>query len=154
VSWLFSAEEPDRLSGKQHMKPWCDELAAWREPNAFDQALLGLRLGDKPQAVVTTTPRPTKIIKSLAADGAPSSPGSTFRQPGPSGAGVLRTHHRALPGAADRAPGADGRKSSTKRPVRAVHATRGKFLRAEPIAAGRSPTSWASTVGAGGMIEY
>jgi phage terminase large subunit-like protein len=42
VSWLFSAEEPDRLSGKQHMKPWCDELAAWREPNAFDQALLGL----------------------------------------------------------------------------------------------------------------
>ncbi len=69
VSWLFSAEEPDRLRGKQHMKLWCDELAAWREPDAFDQALLGLRLGDKPQAVVTTTPRPTKIIKSLAADG-------------------------------------------------------------------------------------
>jgi phage terminase large subunit-like protein len=68
VSWLFSAEEPDRLRGKQHMKLWCDELAAWRQPEAFDQALLGLRLGDKPQAVVTTTPRPTKIIKSLAAD--------------------------------------------------------------------------------------
>ena len=68
VSWLFSAEEPDRLRGKQHMKLWCDELAAWRDPEAFDQALLGLRLGDKPQAVVTTTPRPTKIIKSLAVD--------------------------------------------------------------------------------------
>src|SRR5271166_321257 len=68
VSQLFSAEEPDRLRGKQHMKLWCDELAAWRRPDAFDQALLGLRLGDKPQAVVTTTPRPTKIIKQLAAD--------------------------------------------------------------------------------------
>jgi len=68
VSLLFSAEEPDRLRGKQHMKLWCDELAAWRRPDAFDQALLGLRLGDKPQAVITTTPRPTKIIKQLAAD--------------------------------------------------------------------------------------
>src|SRR5580658_5829555 len=67
VSWLFSAEEPDRLRGKQHMKLWCDELAAWRQPDAFDQAMLGLRLGDKPQAVITTTPRPTKIIKARSA---------------------------------------------------------------------------------------
>ncbi|MFY9971663.1 MAG: terminase family protein, partial [Roseiarcus sp.] len=68
VSYLFSAEEPDRLRGKQHMKLWCDELAAWRRPEAFDQAMLGLRLGDSPQMVVTTTPRPTKIIKQLTAD--------------------------------------------------------------------------------------
>ena len=67
VSMLFSAEEPDRLRGKQHMKLWCDELAAWRQPDAFDQAMLGLRLGDKPQAIITTTPRPSKIIKALAA---------------------------------------------------------------------------------------
>ena len=64
VKLLFSAEEPDRLRGKQHMKLWCDELAAWRRPDAFDQAMLGLRLGDKPQAVITTTPRPSKIIKA------------------------------------------------------------------------------------------
>src|SRR5580658_908239 len=68
VSLLFSAEEPDRLRGKQHMKLWLDELAAWRRPEAFDQAMLGLRLGDKPQMIVTTTPRPTRIIKELAAD--------------------------------------------------------------------------------------
>src|ERR1700751_1764617 len=67
VSALFSAEEPDRLRGKQHMKLWCDELAAWRQPEAFDQSMLGLRLGGKPQAIITTTPRPTKIIKALAA---------------------------------------------------------------------------------------
>ena len=73
------AEKPDRLRGKQHMKLWCDELAAWRYPETFDQALLGLRLGDPPQAVVTTTPRATKIIKALAAREARSSPrGSTF----------------------------------------------------------------------------
>ena len=45
VSQIFSAEEPDRLRGKQHMKLWLDELAAWRDPDAFDQAMLGLRLG-------------------------------------------------------------------------------------------------------------
>jgi phage terminase large subunit-like protein len=76
---LFSAEEPDRLRGKQHMKLWCDELAAWRYPDAFEQALLGLRLGAKPQAVITTTPRPTKIIKHLIDDkDAIVTRGSTF----------------------------------------------------------------------------
>jgi phage terminase large subunit-like protein len=68
VSQLFSAEEPDRLRGKQHMKLWCDELAAWREKESFEQALLGLRLGDRPQVVITTTPRPIKIIKQLLHD--------------------------------------------------------------------------------------
>jgi phage terminase large subunit-like protein len=79
VSQLFSAEEPDRLRGKQHMKLWCDELAAWRHADAFEQALLGLRLGEKPQAVITTTPRPTKIIKQLVEDkDAIVTRGSTF----------------------------------------------------------------------------
>jgi phage terminase large subunit-like protein len=79
VSLLFSAEEPDRLRGKQHMKLWLDELAAWRHPDAFEQALFGLRLGDRPQAVITTTPRPTKLIKQLAADkDAIVTRGSTF----------------------------------------------------------------------------
>ena len=68
ITQIFSAEEPDRLRGKQHMKLWLDELAAWRDPDAFDQAMLGLRLGDKPQAIITTTPRPTKLIKQLIDD--------------------------------------------------------------------------------------
>ncbi len=68
ISHLFSAEEPDRLRGKQHMKLWCDELAAWRHADAFDQAMFGLRLGPKPQMIVTTTPRPTRLVKSLIAD--------------------------------------------------------------------------------------
>lgn len=65
---LFSADEPDRLRGPQCYKAWADELAAWRYPEAWDQLLFGLRLGSHPQCIVTTTPRPTDIIRQLAAD--------------------------------------------------------------------------------------
>jgi phage terminase large subunit-like protein len=68
ISLVFSADEPERLRGKQHEKLWADELAAWRYPEAWDQAMLGLRLGRNPQAVITTTPRPSAIIKALVAD--------------------------------------------------------------------------------------
>ena len=63
---VFSAEEPDRLRGPQCYKAWADELAAWRYPEAWDQLKFGLRKGENPQCIVTTTPRPTKIIKSLS----------------------------------------------------------------------------------------
>jgi phage terminase large subunit-like protein len=67
VSLLFSAEEPERLRGPQHMKLWCDEIAGWKYPDAcWEQAEFGLRLGAKPQTVITTTPKPTKLIKLLA----------------------------------------------------------------------------------------
>lgn len=62
---LFGAEEPDRLRGPQHHRAWCDELGAWRYPETWDQLLFGLRLGQDPQAIVTTTPKPKKLIKEL-----------------------------------------------------------------------------------------
>lgn len=65
---LFSADEPDRLRGPQCYKAWADELATWRYPDAWDQLLFGLRLGSHPQCVITTTPRPTDIIRQLATD--------------------------------------------------------------------------------------
>ena len=64
----FSADEPERLRGPQHDFAWCDELAAWRYPEAWDMLMFGLRLGADPRAVVTTTPRPNKLIKALIAD--------------------------------------------------------------------------------------
>ncbi len=67
-SLIFTADEPDRLRGKQSCKLWCDELAAWRYADSWDQAKLGLRLGTHPQAVITTTPRPTALVKEIAAD--------------------------------------------------------------------------------------
>lgn len=45
----------------------CDELAAWRYPEAWDQLQFGLRLGDVPQTVVTTTPRPVPLVRQLVA---------------------------------------------------------------------------------------
>lgn len=44
-SLIFTADEPERLRGKQHEWLWADEVAAWRYPESWDQAMLGLRLG-------------------------------------------------------------------------------------------------------------
>jgi phage terminase large subunit-like protein len=68
IATTYSADEPERLRGPQHDFAWCDELAAWRYPEAWDMLMFGLRLGDDPRAVVTTTPRPTKLIRALIAD--------------------------------------------------------------------------------------
>jgi predicted phage terminase large subunit-like protein len=68
IATAYSADEPERLRGPQHDFAWCDELAAWRYPEAWDMLMFGLRLGDNPRAVVTTTPRPSKLIKALVAD--------------------------------------------------------------------------------------
>lgn len=66
---LYSADDPDQLRGPQHDTAWVDELAKWRRAQAaWDNLLFGLRSGDDPRVVVTTTPRPTPIIKSLLAD--------------------------------------------------------------------------------------
>jgi phage terminase large subunit-like protein len=68
IATTFSADEPERLRGPQHDCAWCDELAAWRYPESWDMLMFGLRLGDDPRAMVTTTPRPTKLLKDLVAD--------------------------------------------------------------------------------------
>jgi phage terminase large subunit-like protein len=76
---LFSATEPERLRGPQHHRAWGDEVAAWPEPAAFDQMLFGLRLGRHPQAVLTTTPKPTPLIRKIVRmPGAMVTRGSTF----------------------------------------------------------------------------
>ena len=63
----YSADEPDRLRGQNTDLAWCDELAAWRyAQDAFDMLLFGLRLGKHPRCCITTTPRPTYLIRSLA----------------------------------------------------------------------------------------
>lgn len=61
----FSAEEPDKLRGPEHHGAWCDELAAWEYEETFDQLLFGLRKGENPQTLITTTPKPTHLIRQL-----------------------------------------------------------------------------------------
>jgi phage terminase large subunit-like protein len=69
VAQVFSAEDPESLRGPQFAAAWCDELAKWRHAEAtFDMLQFGLRLGERPRQVITTTPRPIALIKRLIAD--------------------------------------------------------------------------------------
>lgn len=68
VGTLYNAVEPDQLRGPQHDGAWCDELAKWRyAQDTWDQLQFGLRLGDRPQQVVTTTPRPIPTLRQIMA---------------------------------------------------------------------------------------
>lgn len=65
----FSAEDPDSLRGPQFHHAWADEFCAWRRPEAVLSNLrLGLRLGDDPRLMVTTTPRPIPALRRLLAE--------------------------------------------------------------------------------------
>jgi phage terminase large subunit-like protein len=69
IAQVFSADNPESLRGPQFEAAWCDELAKWRRPDrSWDMLQFGLRLGDAPQAVVTTTPRPISLLKKLIGD--------------------------------------------------------------------------------------
>jgi phage terminase large subunit-like protein len=70
---LYSAGEPESLRGPQHSHAWCDEIAKWDKVGghaeaAWDNLLLGLRLGTMPRAVATTTPRAVALLRRLLAD--------------------------------------------------------------------------------------
>jgi len=68
VATLFSADEPERLRGPQHDTIWADELGAWKyQRETWDQASFGLRLGE-PRGIITTTPRPTPVVRELLKD--------------------------------------------------------------------------------------
>jgi len=64
----YNATEPNQLRGPQFDAAWCDELAKWRYARqTWDMLQFGLRLGDHPRVMVTTTPMPIELIKSLLA---------------------------------------------------------------------------------------
>jgi phage terminase large subunit-like protein len=72
----FSAERPEKLRGPQHHFAWCDELGKWpastgagqaKAEGAWDNLMLGLRLGTRPRTIVTTTPRPVPLLKRILA---------------------------------------------------------------------------------------
>lgn len=66
IATTYNGLEPDQLRGPQHDLIWFDELAKMRyAQDAFDQAMFGLRLGEDPRWIATTTPRPIPVIKDL-----------------------------------------------------------------------------------------
>lgn len=67
-AFCFSAEDPESLRGPQFDAAWCDELCFWAHPDETLATLEhGLRLGEHPRMLVTTTPRPMAALKRLIA---------------------------------------------------------------------------------------
>jgi len=70
VAQIFSSEDPESLRGPQFEAAWCDELGKWKNAEAcFDMLQFGLRLGERPRQLITTTPRATRLLKRLLQDG-------------------------------------------------------------------------------------
>jgi phage terminase large subunit-like protein len=66
VARVYSADAPDQLRGPEHSAAWCDELAKWRRGDAaWDNLMMGMRRGAQPRILVTTTPRPTALMKRV-----------------------------------------------------------------------------------------
>lgn len=69
---MFTSVEPNNLRGPQHDLLWGEEVAAWKDAwkgnaldTTFSNAMLGLRLGRRPVAVLTSTPKPHKLIQEI-----------------------------------------------------------------------------------------
>lgn len=84
LATLYNAVEPDQLRGPQHDAAWGDELAKWRyAPDTWDMLQFGLRLGERPQQLITTTPRPIPLLKTImAAPDTVITRGSTYENRG------------------------------------------------------------------------
>ena len=80
IATAYSAENPELLRGPQHDKAWVDELSKFKYPQeTWDNLMFGLRLGDNPQALVSTTPKPIRTLKEiLGYDKAYITRGSTY----------------------------------------------------------------------------
>jgi phage terminase large subunit-like protein len=68
TAFAYSAERPEKLRGPEHDFAWCDELAKWAHAEAtWDNLMLGLRRGERPRTIVTTTPRPIPLLRRIKA---------------------------------------------------------------------------------------
>jgi len=68
IATTYSYQNPDQLRGPQHHYAWCDELVNADDEEVWDNLMLGLRIGDYPKVLITTTPKPKALIKKLVAD--------------------------------------------------------------------------------------
>jgi phage terminase large subunit-like protein len=74
TAFVYSAHAPEALRGPEHDFAWCDELAKWPPPTrsgpgrgerAWDNLQMGMRTGERPRLIVTTTPRPTALVRRV-----------------------------------------------------------------------------------------
>lgn len=68
VALGYNATQPDQLRGPQFDAAWADELAKWKKAReTWDMLQFGLRLGERPKVLVTTTPRPIPVLREIMA---------------------------------------------------------------------------------------
>lgn len=129
VAYAFSAEDPDSLRGPQFHAAWADEFCAWREPErVLSNLRFGLRLGDDPRLVLTTTPRPIPALRRLLAEaGVEMTRGGTAANAANLSPGFL-SHLRALYG---------GTRLEAQEIEGLVVETEGALFRAEDLARAR-----------------
>jgi phage terminase large subunit-like protein len=66
IASVFSADDPESLRGPQFDAAWCDEIAIWPyAERVWDNLQFGLRLGEAPRCMATTTPRPVPLVRRL-----------------------------------------------------------------------------------------
>ncbi len=69
IATLYNGTEPEQLRGPEHDAAWIDELAKFAlAQDVWDQLQFGLRLGTRPRVLITTTPKPTRLLKAIIAD--------------------------------------------------------------------------------------
>ena len=74
-------DEPDRLRGPQFHRTWVDELAAMeRQDECWMNVEMATRLGTDPRIIVTTTPRPTQLIRELVLRSLPKAERAALRK--------------------------------------------------------------------------
>lgn len=65
MAFIYSDEAAERLRGPEHEAAWCDELAAWKDPDTWSNLQFGMRIGKHPRTIVTTTPKPVPLVRKL-----------------------------------------------------------------------------------------
>jgi predicted phage terminase large subunit-like protein len=83
IALCYSADSPELLRGPEFGLAWCDELASWRrDRETWDNLAFCMRGSKNPRIIISTTPKPTKLIKELVAragtDGIVISKSSTY----------------------------------------------------------------------------
>ena len=69
IAQMFAADDYETLRGPQFDTAWCDELSKWRSAErAWDNLQFTMRLGERPQVCITTTPKSTRFLKRLMKD--------------------------------------------------------------------------------------
>lgn len=63
---VFSSEKPERIRGPNLRGAWCDELASWSYlQECWDNLEFSLRATQHPRLVITTTPKPKKLLRQI-----------------------------------------------------------------------------------------